>query len=191
MKAKQIIEQDLSVAEIAFIKQHGISIKEIIDVGSMIPIGQKRAMEAKGARLCITNRSCSKGHRFKTRSNHCPVCEPKNLAFEKRHSEKAFVYVCRSGTGLVKIGYAADPQERKSRLNREAFASCSNWQLVFKIETEKAGKVEAVAQGKLMKKSSAETYMKGEYQVTTREVFRCSEDEAIAAVRLAITELRL
>ncbi len=136
VKAKQITEQDLSAAEIAFIKQHGIFIEEIIDVGGMIPIGQKRAMEAKGARLCITKRSCGKGHRLETRSNHCPVCAPKNLAFEKRHSEKAFVYVCRSGTGLVKIGYAADPQERNSKLNREAFASCSNWQLVFKIETE-------------------------------------------------------
>lgn len=191
MKARHITEQDLSTTEIAFIKQHGISIDEILDVRGMIPIGQKRAMEAKSARLSITDRSCRKGHRFKTRSNHCPVCEPKNLAFEKRHNEKAFVYVCKSETGLVKIGYAADPQDRQSRLNRESFASCSRWQLVFKVETEKAGKVEALAQGKLAQKRSAETYMKGDLEITTREVFVCSEEDAIAAVRRAIVELRL
>ena len=115
MKAKKITEQQLSEDELAFIKKYGISIDQIIDVRGMIPIGQKRAMEAHEARLAINGGSCRMNHRLRTRSNHCPVCEPKNLAFEKRHSELAFVYICKSATGLIKIGFAKDPRDRESR----------------------------------------------------------------------------
>jgi T5orf172 domain len=189
MKAKKVTEQDLTDVELAFIKRHCISVEEIIDVRGMIPIGQKRAMEVHGARLGISHRSCTKNHRFKTRSNHCPICEPKNLAFERRHSETAFVYACKSETGLIKIGYAKDTQDRKSRLNREAFASCSAWRLIFSLHTEHAGKVEALAHGYLSSSRSAETYGKGDQTITSREVFVCSEQDAVAAIKRAASYL--
>ena len=142
MKAKSVSEEDLNDREIEFIRHHKISIDEVIDVTGMIPIGQKRAMEARGARIAINGARCGNGHRFKTRSNHCPICEPKNLAFERRHSVTAYVYVCVSETNLVKVGFAKDVNDREGRLNREAYASCTNWRLMFSIKTEKAGQVE-------------------------------------------------
>lgn len=190
MKAKKISEHDLKPNELEFIRRYGISIDQILDVRGMIPIGQRRALEASGCRLGLTDRRCRTGqHRLKTRSGHCPMCSPKNLAFEKRHSETADVYVCSSQTGLVKVGCAADPKEREKRLNREKFASCRTWQLEFSVRTERAAKVEALAHKQLEKHLSYEMYDKSGVSVTSREVFMCSTEQAVEAIQHALNAL--
>ena len=189
MKAKSLNEKDLNSGEIEFLKRYNISIDEVIDVTGMVRVGQKRAMEAKNARIAINGGRCSKGHRFKTRSNHCPMCEPKNLAFERRHSETAHVYVCASETGFIKIGYAEDPNDREGRLNREAYASRTNWRLIFSIKTENAGKVEFDAHSYLASYKTVETYIKEGRVINPYEVFICSKDQAIEAVKRAAQKL--
>jgi T5orf172 domain len=186
VKAKNISEKDLRSDELSFIQLHKISIDEIIDVTGMIRIGQKRAMEAKSARLSINGGGCAKGHRLKTRSNHCPQCDPKNLAFERRHSESAYVYVCESETGLMKIGYAKDPNDRAARLNRESYASCKNWRLIFSAKTENAGRIEFDTHSSLASSKTTETYIKEGREVETYEVFRCSREQAVEAVKRAV-----
>lgn len=185
MKAKNLTEKDLRADELAFIAHHKISIAEVIDVTGMIPIGQKRAMESATARLAITGRRCTSGHRLKTRSDRCPQCNPKHLAYERRHSETAYVYICASETGLLKIGYAKDIKDREGRLSRESYASCRNWRLIFSMKTEKAGKVEANAHSYLRSFRSAETHIKEGREIDSHEVFRCSKEQAIEAVKLA------
>ena len=185
MKAKFLTENDLHASELRFIQLHDISINEVIDVTGMIPIGAKRAMEAKNARLAIGRGLCKKGHRLKTRSNHCPQCTPKNLAFEKRHSQTAHVYVCSSSTGLMKIGYAKDPSDRAARLNRESYASCNDWQLIFSMKLENAGSVEFRAQSYLSSFKATQIYTKSGHETYTYEVFKCSKEQAVEAVKRA------
>jgi hypothetical protein len=42
MKARSLTEKDLRADELVFIKQHRISISEVVDVTGMARIGQKR-----------------------------------------------------------------------------------------------------------------------------------------------------
>ena len=190
MKAKTLTERDLRTDELAFIKQHRILITEVIDVTGMISVGRKRAMEAHGARVAINGARCGNGHRLKTRSGHCAQCTPKYLAFERRFSTTAHVYVCVSGTGLVKIGYAKDPTDREGRLNREAYASCTNWRLVFSIPTKEAGRVEADAHASLSSCIVAHRYMKEGREIDTYECFRCAPERAIEAVKAAAKNIQ-
>jgi hypothetical protein len=186
MKAKGVTAQDLTGDELTFLKHHNITLAEVIDVTGMIRVGQKRAMEASSARLSITGKRCNRGHRFKTRSGHCPVCDSKHLAFESRHSNTAYVYVCTSQPGLTKVGYADDPDDRLARLNREAHASRTNWKLVFAETYEKAGKVEFAAHAALAKqKADGHTYVKLDRDIESQEIFTCSAEQAIEAIRLA------
>lgn len=185
MKAKKVTKGDLTAQEIEFLAHHKISIEEVINVEGMIKIGQKRAMEAVSARISIGGGICNYGHRLKTRSGHCPQCEPKNLAFEKRHSTTAFVYVCVSEKGFVKIGYAADPSDREGRLNRESYASCQRWRLVFKKQFENAGRVESNAHAFLANRRTIQTYTKNGKKTETYEVFVCTVEDAIVAINRA------
>lgn len=61
MKAKSLNEKDLNSGEIEFLKRYNISIDEVIDVTGMVRVGQKRAMEAKNARIAINGGRCSRG----------------------------------------------------------------------------------------------------------------------------------
>lgn len=185
MKAKSVTEDDLVSSEIEFLGHHGISIDEVIDVTGMARIGQKRAMEARNARVAFGDAHCRQGHRLKTRTGHCPVCEPKKLASERPHGAESSVYLCASDNGLIKIGYSVDPKERVSRLNREKFASCSSWRLVFALQADEAGEVERRAQGYLSPFNTRETYMKNGGKIATYEVFSCSIANAIDAVKRA------
>jgi len=187
MKATQVTESDLTSDELRFLRDQNICIEQVLHTKGMIKIGHKRALEAKGAKLGINGSTCVSGHRLRTRSDHCPQCRPANLAFEARHSTKAFVYVCQSETDLIKIGFSTDVNDRIRRHNRECHASCSNWKLLFSFETEKAGKVEAETHTALARYNFSQAYEKGDGIVNSREVFSCSAEVAILAVRKALS----
>jgi len=56
-------------------------------------------------------------HRLRTRAGHCVQCDIKKLAFLRRHTKPAFVYIAGSLSGRVlKIGSSGAPWTRVERL---------------------------------------------------------------------------
>lgn len=187
MKARQATSADLVPGELTFLSSQGLTVDDVLDVrGPFSQIGRKRAIEHHNKALGLTDVPCIRGHRLRTRSGHCVQCSPTALVYEKRHRQTAFVYVCQSETGLVKIGFASDVSDRAARLCREQYASCKRWKLVFSIKTNNAGKVESEAHSLLRVYRTSKVYMKEGREVETYEAFVCSEDQAIAAVKTAL-----
>jgi hypothetical protein len=187
MKAKQAIPEDLLATELEFLSMQRLSVDDVLDVrGPFSQIGRKRALEHYKKSIGLTDVRCSRGHRLRTRAGHCVQCNPATLAYEKRHRQTAFVYVCQSETGLIKIGFSSEVSQRAASLSRDAYASCKNWRLVFQVSTRMAGKVETDAHRFLKIYKTSEVYVKEGREVTTYEAFVCSVDQAITAVKTAL-----
>jgi hypothetical protein len=75
-------------------------------------------------------------------------------------------------------------------LNREAHASRTNWKLVFSETYEKAGKIEFAAHATLAnQKANGHIYVKVNRDIESQEIFTCSAEQAIEAVKLAAKRL--
>ncbi len=67
-----------------------------------------KLMKALGMNLALGTPCKSKGHRIRSRSDHCVICKPSVLSYEEKFSRAAFVYIAYSRSlDKVKIGSAA------------------------------------------------------------------------------------
>ena len=90
----------LTEEEKAFIKEHGLSPSDFYDARGEHCKAYHDKAKAHGCRFVIYN-YCQKGHRLKTRSGHCIMCRPANIAFQKRDSGKGIVYIAKKNlTGI-------------------------------------------------------------------------------------------
>ena len=83
----------LSEAEASFLREHRILEEEVfihphIAVNRWPGIMKALKMVVAWGPACKTG-----GHRLRNRSNHCVVCRPETLSFQKRFSESATIYV--------------------------------------------------------------------------------------------------
>ena len=184
----------LTKEEKEFIKHHGIDPSDIYDArGKIIKVYHEEAKKY-GCSYVITN-PCPYGHRLKDRSGHCIQCRPLGIAIRKRESGKGVVYVAVNGkytkVGMIENNINSIDEEinkREYRLNDEGgFGGRAGWKTIKSWQLEKnAGKVEREAQKLLKEYQIEENYIHSGERHDAKELFKCSIQEALNAVKKAM-----
>ena len=177
-----------------FIKHHGINPSDIYDArGEIVKVYHDKAKK-QGCGFVLTN-PCPYGHRLKDRSGHCIVCRPFGIAIRKRESGTGVVYVAVNGK-YTKVGMIENNikdvdkaiNKREYRLNDEGgYGGRSGWTTVKTWQLEKdAGKVEREAQNLLEQYKVEKDYIHSGELHSAKELFVCSVQTAVNAVKQAI-----
>lgn len=185
----------LTEEEKAFLKKHNLSPSDFYDAR-----GESRTVyhaKAKAAGCQFVINSCQYGHRLKDRSGHCIVCNPANISFQKRESGGGIVYVAISGK-YCKVGVTDEKNksnieslnDREYRLNSEGgYASRTGWRTIKYWPLDRnVGKVERDAHNILQKYKAKEGYVYSGEKRKAQEIFECSIQTAIDAVKKAIEQ---
>lgn len=185
----------LTEEEKAFLKKHNLSPLDFYDAR-----GESRTVyhaKAKAAGCQYVINSCQYGHRLKERSGHCIVCNPAYISFQKRESGGGIVYVAISGK-YCKVGVTDEKEksnkvslyDREYRLNSEGgYAGRTGWKTIKSWPIEKnVGKVERDAHNILYKYKAKEGYVYSGEKRKAQEIFECSIQTAIDAVKKAIEQ---
>jgi hypothetical protein len=180
----------LTAEEKAFIKEKGLSPSDFYDARGETQSVYHEKAKAMGCNFVVCMGRC--GHRLKTRSGHCIMCNTAYISFQKRNSGKGKVYIAFSGK-YTKVGLISGTskellEHREYQLNSEGgYGSRTGWQLVKSWNLEKnAGKVEDEAHRLLQKYKANKSYIYSGEKRDAQEIFECSIQEAIDAVKKAI-----
>ena len=184
----------LTKEEKEFIRHHGIAPSDIYDArGKIIKVYHEEA-KVRSCSYVVTN-PCPYGHRLKDRSGHCIQCRPLGIAIRKRESGKGVVYVAYCGkftkVGMIEnnIGSVDEAiNKREYRLNDEGgYGGRVGWKTIKTWQLDKnAGKVEREAQRLLEKYQVGKDYIHSGELHGTKELFECTVQEAINAVKKAM-----
>jgi hypothetical protein len=174
----------LTREERAFLERNGISSSQLID-GRGLDSNERRSLMHQSKALLALGTGCKKaGHRLRTGAGHCAMCDPKKIAFARRHHAFAEVYVARSvRLVLTKVGSAADPAARIAKLNTERYGGASDWKLVERHACDAAGKVEVAVHQTLRGFAVMGRYMKDGRLTDCYELFNCPADVAASVLR--------
>lgn len=184
----------LTVKEKEFLKKHGIAPSDIYDArGEIIKVYHDKAKK-QGYNFVVAN-PCPYGHRLRDRSGHCIQCSPFNIAIRKRVSGKGVIYIAINGK-YTKVGMIENNinsvnsaiNKREYRLNSEGgYAGREGWQTIKTWSLEKnAGKIESEAHKLLEKYKVEKHYIYSGGARNAKEVFECSIQTAINAVKKAM-----
>jgi len=184
MSRQDIPDELLTREERSFLERHGISLSELID-GRTLDSNERRSLMHQSQALLALGTACRKaGHRLRTGAGHCAMCDPKKIAFARRHHASAEVYVARSvRLVLTKVGSAADPAVRIAKLNTERYGGASDWKLVERHACDAAGKVEVAVHNALRGFAVPGRYMKDGRLTDCYELFNCPADVAVNVLR--------
>jgi hypothetical protein len=98
------------------------------------------------------------------------------------------IYVAKSAKqNLYKIGTTQNLDKRKETLRSQSYAGADDWVFVYHTKSERAGQVEKLAQSSLASyKILGVSYERSGITQVADEIFRCSTNMAINAVKKAV-----
>ena len=124
-------------------------------------------------------------HNLKTRKGHCAICNPKNLGFQRRYKNSAFIYVAYSKShNLIKVGASEYPANRIDSLNAQGYGNICDWSLEYEAFYENAYCIESYIHDDLSKYKFNITFERLGSIEKSREIFSCSISEAIATIQM-------
>ena len=178
----------LTKTQIKFLDQHNISIDQVFDATGLSQMGYSELMKEGGFVVATGVSRCKKGnHSLKTRSGHCVMCNPANLAFQKRHEIAGDLYVLYSSSKrLVKVGVAGDADERVISANKQAYGDINDWKLKFSIRVNNAGQAEKIIHDALAEYKKPRYFIKDSQHVLAQEIFSCSIKYAVESIQLRL-----
>lgn len=184
MSRQDIPDELLTREERSFLERHGLSLSQLID-GRALDSNERRSLMHQSNAFLALGTGCKKaGHRLRTGAGHCAMCDPKKIAFARRHYAAAEVYVaCSTRSVLTKVGSAADAAERIAKLNTERYGGASDWKVVERHGCNAAGKVEAAVHNALRGFAVPGRYMKDRRLTDCYELFNCPADVAVSVLR--------
>lgn len=167
-------EKILLRGEISFLQQHGIALSAVSDARGLGTDERRALMRRQGTLIAIGAPCKESGHRLRTSAGHCVMCDPKKIAFARRHRSPGQVYVARSvALTLIKVGSAKDAVGRIAQLNSETYGGGRDWQLVGVYDCPEAGKVESSVHSALAQFSAKGSYQKDGVLTDCYELFNC------------------
>lgn len=181
----------LSESEKDFLRSQKISENDIFD-GRFLGKEDRESEAKKLNKILIVGPKCAKaGHRLRTRSGHCAQCDTRKIRYQERHNESAILYVAYSpNKNISKIGVSIDIKTRERKLNFDAYAGASDWQILFSLFSSDAGKIEDLSKRKLQNYRYQVDYFKDRSQFqNSTESFNCNPTKAIEAVLIALKDL--
>ena len=192
------IKRILTKEEKQFIKQHGLALSEFYDARGLPQSVYHPKAKDQGC-LWVIN-SCYRGHRLKTRSGHCIVCDPKRIVFQRRYSESGILYIAVAGE-YCKVGITENNNfdsvdsiyHRLATLNMDdGYGGITGWKIVKHWEVMNAGRIENEIHQLLeqYKEDDVDYWYSGEWR-TAKELFKCSQEIAENVVNSVIDEYTL
>lgn len=179
----------LTDSELSFLRRHDLTPDDVFDGRNWRTWYWKQEAERLGKPIVLATECGKAGHRLRTRAGHCAECDPKKLAFLRRHSSTGHVYIAGSLSGkLIKIGTCGDCEQRWKQLNAEHYGGYGDWQMLFFITVERAGELEHRARGKLRRHAVTSSYFKDGFSQEATELLRCSYKQASDAILDALGE---
>ena len=178
----------LNKYQIKFLEQHNIAISQVFDATGLSKSEYKGLMKEGGFVVATGVSRCKKGnHSLKTRSGHCAICNPANLAFQMRHEISGDLYVLYSSSKrVVKVGVAGDAEERVISANKQSYGNVDDWKLKFYVNVLNAGQAEKVIHDALSEYRRQRYFIKDGVQVLEQEIFSCSVKYAIEAIKIRL-----
>ena len=175
---------DLTKEQREFLRKQNVCLSLVFDAEGMSKSEYREVMKSLDKHIAYNTTPCKKaGHTMRTRAGHCIQCNTARIAFQKRHSEQAFVYVAGSlSRSVIKVGVTNNIENRMESLNKLQYASASDWTCIYWIETKRAGEVEFSAHDSLKQFAAPTTYSRFGKTVNCLETFYCPAQTAIDAV---------
>jgi hypothetical protein len=182
----------LTSEERTFLKGMGIPATVLFNADGKGKGHFRPSMKRRDLLFAFNTTPCAAGgHRLRDRTGHCIVCKPANIAYTRRHVEPGHVYVAASAsTQSLKVGTTTDLTQRMGQLNYYGYGGTTDWVAAYSHHCARAGAVEFAAHRRLYGKGAVGSYVKNGEVVECYELFRCTLDEAIAAVESAIRDPR-
>ena len=169
---------------VSFLKRHRIKSEEIFNAKGLRRIEYAELMKKNGKLFAINTDACGNGHRLKTHSGHCVICDSENIHHYRLHYRTSFVYVAGSKSKrALKIGTSDDPNDRMRRLNGEAYGGAYDWVLLIDAWTKEAGRKEKEIQSALRRFFVKGEYIKSGKTVSTYELVSCGLSTARDVMR--------
>jgi hypothetical protein len=99
---------ELSKVEKEFLQSHNVRPEQIFNANGISRSDYRILMKRNGHIVAFNTNPCnSAGHKLRTRSGHCVMCNSAPLGFQKRNDLSGYVYVAGSKSGkLIKIGFS-------------------------------------------------------------------------------------
>lgn len=167
-----------------FLAKHQLADADLFDASGLSRQDYQETMKRLGKIVAYGTAPCQNGHTLKTRAGHCPQCDPAKLGFMKRHAAKGLVYIAGTIKGrLVKIGFTKDKRLRLESLNRTEYGSFDDWVILCTADCDQGGKVEHEVSKLLEKYGVVLGYRHDSKVQITYELFSCSYETALAALK--------
>lgn len=184
----------LTAEERAFLDRWGVAEADVLD-GRKTPKkwwknyrDNNLGVEVK----LIFGQPCKKGgHRLRTVHGHCVMCNDNAMLRVKRRRDKYCLYLAYSSSaGLVKIGTSQDIDRRLVDINRYGYGGFTDWIMIWSSKPfSGASRFESWVQGELAEYRENVKYSKHGNDKISNEVFRCSPDVAIEAIKMHIPRI--
>lgn len=173
--------------ELRWLAMHRMSPDDVYDGRGQSQWARRAGAKAAGKKLILSSVRCrGAGHRLRTRSHHCVQCNIANLGFQERYNSPGYVYIAGSKSGrVIKLGTASDITQRENQLKKERHAGFADWEVLFFIEVNEAGRIEYDASRRVVGTRIYKEYFKDGMSQTAIEIIECS----FAAALKAITEV--
>ncbi len=178
--------ENLSQKEIDFFIHHKIAPSDLFDCCGRTVIHLKNEMKSSGRIIGYNSTSCQKkGHRIKTRSGHCPMCDPSKIEFIRRSEKPGYVYIAFSKTAqLYQIGFSEDYEDRAKSINYTRYGGFSDWVLELVIYSTIAGRLKLMIKSDLKPFSTASNYFHDNHIQEAFELYNCDFPEIYKVVSM-------
>jgi hypothetical protein len=179
----------LTEEELKFLSHQLIDIDDVHDGRFQAAKVRRKSAEEAGKTFILRDPSRSKcGHRLVTRAGHCIQCDRKRISFARRYHATNFIYIVASKRErFLKIGVTSGLERRLFNLNTQNYGGCRDWEYLYHAQIENAGVIESQAQAAVQDFTvlSRPTTRAGITEFS-REIFKCSFESALDAVRGAM-----
>lgn len=181
---------DLTIEQREFLNSQKVCLSLVFDADGMKKAEYREVMKTLGKHIAYNVTPCKEaGHTMRTRAGHCIQCNTARLAFQKRHSEQAFVYVAGSlSLSVIKVGVTNNIANRMASLNTLKYASADDWTCIYWVETRRAGEIEFSAHESLKQFAAPTKYTRFGKTVNCLETFYCSAQIAIDSIKGKVSE---
>jgi len=177
---------------IEFLAKHGVPEQNVFNATGLSTENYKQNMRNGDFDIAYGTTACEKGgHTFRTSSGHCIQCDPVKLSFLLRHRRSGEVYVAESNTEprIIKVGSGKSSIDRISGLNSEKYAGRHDWSMKYHYGVKNMGLVESEVHAALYQFAITDRYyLKDGQKTVCREIFSCSLDVTIDALKKIITK---
>jgi hypothetical protein len=175
----------LTKSQRLFLERQNVPLSSVFDATGLSTSEYKQAMSDLGMLVAYGVTACkAANHTMRTRAGHCLECRPAGLGFLTRFDSPGQVYVAHSlSTKYVKVGTSNEATGRVRGLCSYQYGGATDWELVFALDVEQAGRIEFDAHRRLARHRVSSTYIKTGYVIECQELFRCSVNLAVKAVK--------